>query len=528
MSRSKSNSKNMGKNMVRPYTVMCTDMYVLLILIVFPLYYADGYFHLPEKKAMFWTVSTLVYVIVCLVGVVITAFSMRENWNMENFKKNITMTDVFMFGFLLSNLIALAMSNDVMGSWVGQNARYYGARVLILVCVAYFLVSRYAWINQVFIVAFLIGGNGVCLLATFDYFGMDVLGINKQMQPNDWLMFISTMGNANTCASYVTMAVAGALCYYCVAREIKAKVFAGISIVNCSMALITARSDSAFVGIAVIIIVLGVLTIIKKIDIQNFIMALTLLILGILCLGKFRALFASYLLDQTYDSGIPAILIEQQVFLFIVFAVLILAYIGLHYMNAHNIKFSKKITRVIIVVVTAIVLIIGTVVTYKFNIIELFKIGIGVSGIEITGNRAFIYKRTLQCYGKLPLINKIFGSGQASLYMVMNQYFGEDLAYRGISINSAHNHILDYLINTGIVGVICYIGSMICFIKHSFKALSQNTYVVFIIGCVISYLAQGFFNIDQTNTTTIFWLMFALGEAVFRQNIIKKEENETI
>ena len=220
---SKSNKKN-TKTAARPFQVMCTDLYLLWILIAFPLYYADGYFHLPENKSIFWCTSTLVYLGVTLFGVVITAFSMREYWSFENFKKNITMTDVFMFGFLISNLIALAISDDKMNSWTGQSSRYYGAKVLILVCLVYFMVSRYGWMNKVFINAFLIGGNGVCLLATFDYFGMDVLGINQQMQELDWLTFISTIGNCNTCASYVCMAVAGAMVYFCITDGRKSKI----------------------------------------------------------------------------------------------------------------------------------------------------------------------------------------------------------------------------------------------------------------------------------------------------------------
>ena len=128
----------MKNEKMRPYTVMCTDIYLLIMLVVFPLYYADGYFHLPERKAEFYSIATLIYIIVTLLGVAITAFAMKEQWGWEAFKKNITGTDICMFGFLVSNLIALMMSNDVANSWSGQSSRYYGAKVLILVCVSYF------------------------------------------------------------------------------------------------------------------------------------------------------------------------------------------------------------------------------------------------------------------------------------------------------------------------------------------------------------------------------------------------------
>lgn len=522
MGRSKSNSKNTAKSAFRPYTVMCTDMYLLWILIVFPLYYADGYFHLPEKKAMFWTVSTLVYVIVCLVGAVIMAFSMRENWSMENFKKNVSMTDVFMFGFLISNLIALAISNDPMGSLVGANARYYGARVLVLVCVAYFLVSRYAWINQVFIVAFLIGGNGVCLLATFDYFGMDVLGINKQMQQWDWLIFISTIGNANTCASYVCMALAGAMVYFCVGKSLKSKILAGLSIINCSAALITARSDSAFVGLAVIIAVLGILAVKNKVEIKDYVLMLGVLDVGLLILFLLRKQYQEYLLAKFYDSGFPRIL-NQPTLLGIVLLIIILVYAVVQYCTQKHMKISKNIKLGFGVTGGILIVVFAMFFANKFDIVGLFKDGMGISEGTITGSRSYIYQRTLQAYGKLPLQNKIFGCGQATVSRVLSKYFGDELATAGISINSAHNHILDYLITVGIFGVVCYLGIVICSVKHVFQTIKENKFALVFGGIAIAYFAQGVFNIEQAITTPVFWLVVACCEAMYRQYIVKKD-----
>lgn len=527
MSRSKNNNKNVSKNAFRPYTVMCTDIYLLWILIVFPLYYADGYFHLPEKKATFWVVSTLVYMVVCAFGALITAFSMRESWSMENFKKNITITDIFMFGFLISNLIALGMAENTMEAWYATGGRYYGARILVLVCVAYFLLSRYAWVNQVFVVAFLIGGNGVCLLATFDYFGMDVLGINQQMQKADWLRFISTMGNANTCASYVTMALAVGLCYFCVAKNIKGKIFAGISIINCSMALITSRSDSAFVGSAVIIIMLGIITFTKKVEWKNYIMMLILVDLGLLILFVLRRKFVEFLIWEQLEDGIPRAL-NQPKLLFAILTLLLLLYGIVYIMDKKEFKISKKINRTIWIVLGSVLLVISLFLANKLQIVQLFKTGMGMGTELVVASRGYIYQKVIISYEQLPLINKIFGCGQASIRTVLSTYFGAELSAAGLSINSAHNHILDYLIITGMFGVVCYLGAFASVVKHAFIAFKENIYSVVFVGGGIAYFAQGFFNIEQTNTTTIFWLMVACCEAVYRNSVMKKETVKNI
>lgn len=518
MSRSKSSNKNMSKNTFRPYTVMCTDIYLLWILIAFPLYYADGYFHLPEKKATFWVVSTLVYIIVCAFGAVVTAFSMRESWTMENFKKNITMTDIFMFGFLISNLIALAMADNTMEAWYATGGRYYGARILVMVCLVYFLLSRYAWVNQLFVVAFLIGGNGVCLFATFDYFWLDVLGINKQMQESDWYLFISTMGNANTCASYVCMAIAVAIVYYCAAKTWKGKLFAGVSIVNCCVGLVTARSDSASVGIAVLIVLLVILAVMEKIEWSSMLQSIVILVLGLIGFAHVREIYAPTIQKHRwYDTGIPRILWRDYKYLYAVLIVLIVIYAVLYFINKKELRLKKNMKIGMYAIGSGIILVVAVFIVKELNLIQIFKDSIGAGNIQVAGNRKYIYTRTLQSYTQLPLHQKMFGCGQATISNVLNTYFGSELSDLGIHINSAHNSILDYLITTGLFGAVCYLGTVIMVIKHGIATIKINKLALVTTGCVVAYFAQGLFNIEQVITTPVFWLFVALTEALYRQ-----------
>ena len=350
---------------------------------------------------------------------------------------------------------------------------------------------------------------------------MDVLGINQQMQKSDWLVFISTMGNANTCASYVTMALVGAICYYCVAKNIKAKVFAGISIVNCSMALITARSDSAFVGSAVIIVVLGVMAFVKKIEWKNYIVTLVLVDLGLLVLFILRERFIEHLLMQAPDDGVAGVL-NKLGLLTVMLIALVVVYCAFYVIDKKKIQFKKNIRYGIYIVVSLTILILILFIVYKLDIIQLFRTEIGKS--HGVASRAGIYRRVVKTYEQLPLINKVFGCGQATIRSVLHEYFGQELSKYGVSINSAHNHILDYIIMLGGFGVLCYVGVIFSSIKHGFKSIRKNEVAIVFVGCVIAYFAQGFFNIEQTNTTPIFWLMVACCEATYRKNVMKKEE----
>lgn len=518
---SKNKSKNQAK--VRPYAVMCTDLYLLWILAVYPLYYADGYFHLPEKKATFWCVSTLIYLGVTLFGVIITAFSDRELWTLENFKKNISMTDIFMFGFLVSNLIAFALSEDKVNAWTGASSRYYGAKVLILVCLVYFFVSRYAWVNKVFIWAFLIGGNGVCLLATLDYFWLDVLGINQQMIEADWYLFISTMGNANTCASFCCMAITVAIVYYCVSDNLKDKIIAGISIVNCSVTLVTARSDSASVGVAGVCVILVILMLNKTLKWRNVLQSFLILTVGLLAFTRVREYFApSIQAHRWYDSGIPRAIWYYWTIWCITLFILVVLYLAMIAIEKKGLKIAKVEKWAFRIIGGIVVLVVIGFIGEKIHVIQLFKDSMGNGSIQVAGNRIYTYGRVAQAFGKVPFINKLFGNGQASLTSVLNTYFGDELLTLGISINSAHNHILDYLIIGGIFGVLCYLGLVINSFISGFKLVKKNVWTLLPLCVVLAYFTQGIFNIDQTITTVFFWLGIAIIEAMNRNNKLLK------
>lgn len=519
---SKSSKKNVPKknSSVRPYTVMCTDLYLLWILLVYPLYYADGYFHLPERKATFWCTSTLIYIGVTLLGVIITYVSTRDEWSLERIKKNISMTDIFMFGFLISNLIAFALSSDKANSWSGATGRYYGAKVLILVCISYFLISRYAWLNKVFIWAFLIAGNGVCLLATLDYFWLDVLGINCQMQEADWAGFFSTIGNINTCASIIAMIVACALTYYCVSETVSDKVIAGISIVNCSVAVSSVRSDTAGLGVFSIICILVLLCICGKIKLEPLLEMFMIFSLTFVGYAYVRKTHSDNLAYYTAtDTGIPRILWERPQLFLGIFVFCLLLYVLLYILKKKSrVNLTKH--RKYIGLGTGVVVLGGVLLFFKkYNFIAIFQNGMGIDVGSAVGTRAYMYNRALGIFMKEPILHKLFGNGQATISQLYNSYFGDELSAAGLSINSSHDHLLDYLLITGVFGLLCYLGIVTSSIIRAIRNKNLNSVSVILLITFLAYFIQGFFNIEQVVTTVVFWLFIALNEAV-----LKKEE----
>lgn len=240
--------------------------------------------------------------------------------------------------------------------------------------------------------------------------------------------------------------------------------------------------------------------------------------MGFLILFLLRKKFEEHLILESFDTGLPRAL-NQPILLTILFIILIVFFVLLFIIETKNIKIQKNIKRVSLIVVGIIAIVGVTILIQKIGISQVFKGGMG--GSDVTGSRSYTYRIVVQAYGELPLKYKIFGNGQASITSILYRYFGEELSAAGISINSAHDHILDYLIIIGLFGVVCYLGTLVTGIKHCLKIILEHKYVLVFAGVVIAYFAQGIFNIEQTNTTTIFWIMIACCEAMYRKVALK-------
>ena len=121
--------------------------------------------------------------------------------------------------------------------------------------------------------------------------------------------------------------------------------------------------------------------------------------------------------------------------------------------------------------------------------------------------RGYIWKVLVKDYRDMPFINKLFGIGTDSLRPYLVAKYGDKM-YRVTNAyyDNAHNECLQYLVTTGIIGLITYAGLVIASIKNALK--NENSWII--PAAVLCYLAQSFVNINQVVTTPLFFIMLSL------------------
>jgi O-antigen ligase len=119
--------------------------------------------------------------------------------------------------------------------------------------------------------------------------------------------------------------------------------------------------------------------------------------------------------------------------------------------------------------------------------------------------RMFLWKRALPLFSEYPII----GTGPDSFAIrFMSEYYEDVIKLDGIlTINdSACNVYLTTLINIGLVGLISYI----TVIFFSIKCVKNNPVKMLLLGAIIAYLVQDFFNISLVIITPFLWITMSL------------------
>lgn len=138
--------------------------------------------------------------------------------------------------------------------------------------------------------------------------------------------------------------------------------------------------------------------------------------------------------------------------------------------------------------------------------------------------RGYIWKNSMQAFSRLPFINKIFGSGQATTAYVLTDYATvHSNIFNRTRIDNVHNIWLNVLLNMGIAGLLSYISLIglsvyktLGYIKKDEADRSDNKMpdgkcLVAAFGlAVIVYSIQGSAELFETLTFPMFFCLMAI------------------
>ena len=187
-----------------------------------PLYYTDNYYNILHDKrnaavgigiallAVLLTGNVLGWIPGLLSGQKVKAGRIDsesiQSHPMEVRSASVFLLDALILGFAAVSLLSSAWSADPEASFTGADAWDVGSGMILLMTLIYFVISRNPFEGNDVWFYILVGSFAVVGIGVIDRLGYDVLIMHDEI-PLQYNIFVSTIGNVNFWAAYLSMLV---------------------------------------------------------------------------------------------------------------------------------------------------------------------------------------------------------------------------------------------------------------------------------------------------------------------------------
>lgn len=504
-----------------------SNIYVTLMFTFFPLFLSKYYS--AARRDKFWSFVVITGIIGLVVGIIALATYLSRN-NSYNLKLNtyrdpfkVNITDIAFAVFVGISLVSTIASGRFAHCFMGlsgkeSNGRNMGLLMIVLMFVCYLIISRYFYSKKFVYYAIFIGITIVSVIAIFNYYKIDVLGIFAKYKSNEnvYLNFTSTIGNKNYLSALICVALPFSIGMAIASEDIIMRIIAYASTIIQFMGLIVATSDGGFLGclaaIAVILIISS--RCVKKLT--RFFLCLTLMMLGAKLI---------WICELLTDGGSKGYTSFSQFFVyspvvFIIMAVSAVIFAAMLFAGKKGI--IKEIPKAVFfvclsVVVLAVVAFAGLLIYYSCidtetkltGMMKFFRFD------EKWGtHRGYFWINSLETFGDMNFFEKLFGTGPETFYYSFKPYFSEMIKlFNESSTNAAHNVYINYLITHGILGLCAYLTLVISSIVSTIRRARENSLAFVCAGVIIAFAVQDIVNIANPVNTPWFIVFIALSEA---------------
>lgn len=495
--------------------------YFALIFTVHPLFFVDMYFNISQEKWLFFILSSIAGIFF------VTVSFLYDNDALTHLKtliKNLTITDFAMLAFLITVTISTLFSYYPQSSLIGDRARYHGLSNVIAYFIIFVYTRKYFYKAEALINLLAGIGAFVSVTAICQYLTWDPIGMYDGVTVQSVHRMISTIGNMNIYASFLSMILPITIYLYISQKKLKKRIILGVFLAIGFAGAIAGNSDSVYVGIGAgltIMIASGSLSSdsIKRLP-ETFAWG---------GLGAYLILKAAHILRNNGavlrpTLGFAAYFTEHTEYVlifFIVFTVisLIVSFVAKgHHSDKPLLGKKLKWTFTILFILAMIIIFTGAFIFFPF-------------ADEFGSYRGFIWRLAVNDFKHLSFFRKLVGYGPETILPIYNsKYYDEMIAITGVVYDNVHCEPLEYLVTSGILGFAAYMLMVISLLVRLYRRAGSDSNCYLFLVPAFAYFSQSFVNIAQSATTPIFFLILALGNGYLnpdRVDTLKAEDEFT-
>lgn len=501
----------------KKYRCRLIQIYMYVMFGIYPLVYHNFYYDIVTCKYIFFLAFTGILLILLI-------FSMPDDFfsglNLKNNLNNIKfrVCDYFVIGFFVSNVISVILSDNKIYALSGADGRNMGLLTVFAICVLYFVISRNYVESSEFYYVLCIGSICVSMLGIMNFLNIDILGFYKGLTYEQKLNYISTLGHIDVYTSYFSISIPILYIVYLTTHSKRLKIMSFISLVINICGLVAGQCDSGYI-IMLVSFVLAIVLIKgrQRYSVYLFPIAVSAIIIKVMFFINNKQA------EKRELSRFAEYVYSDYVCIFIILLFIICVLIE----RDKIIDMSGVWKLVLEMSISGIIIYIAAV--FIFTMI-LKDVSLGsMEGVlrfndSFGSYRGYIWKLLIKDYKDMNICEKIFGIGTDTMRPYLVQKYGNSMyVVTNAYYDNAHNELIQYLITTGITGLIMYIGFVVCSVKGCIKCSKKcsingsincsieekNAYRIIFLAAVLCYIIQSFVNINQVVTTPLFLILLS-------------------
>jgi len=472
-------------------------IYFALILALLPIYFdANIYTAMIRAKGVCYLFIAAVMGIMLLITFVTSV--VRKEPPIRYTDQRRSPMDIAMLAFGIAVIISFLFSENKKVAYFGTGGFHVGTLSIVTLIVFYFFVSRNLCGSERHWDLIIVLNTFIFLWVVLDSVSTDFFGIRTKLG-NQKLQYFASLGQMDSVSAYLCMILPIVIVFFLNQKKMQ---FWTVACVLFGLTAFTGiQTDGVYIGVAVCAIFLIPYALKDTLRLQR------LLWLGLIwgVAITYYSVFSVVAPDRIgADSGVSGTLIHYWIgVVMIVFCGLLLIWIEKkRVLPSHKvISILSKVASIGLIVVIAVFLLHGTV-----NLIQ-GDIGWG-------NGRGGIWLGAIHLFEAYNPLQKLFGLGMTAASTDLSYFANELLQWNNVIVANAHNDFLEYLISTGIVGLVTYTATWVVpiveYVKSKKNGKEWSVAKMAYFMALMAYMGQSIVGNPYSLSVPIVYLIFAL------------------
>ena len=523
-------------------TNMVISLYLCFMLGVLPLLYKYQYAGMGDFKYFVFAHVTIVFVLILFL-LIFAGFLLKikkegfAKWKVR-WQPDLSLLDKAVLLYFLCTSLSFLFSSfkkELLWGAEGWNMGYISQVLFVLL---YYLISRrWKW-KQGMIWILLTSSSIVFLAAVMHRFDVDFLNIYGDLALKYKVQFLSTMGQSSWYSSFLCTVFPVGLYLFFNLEKKSLRIVSGAYSVLAMCSLVTQNTDSAFLSLFCVLLLLFYLSFDGEKEKRRFYEVLLLVFGSFTFMGICRRIFA----DRVIPVDSLSMFMSQGFLSPLVCLGAAMLYLfckkkgNFFFQGSKNNGQDMPVNRIVFKFVAGMIAV-GVFVMILFIVLNSNGFLYTQFGYQNVNNylhftdnwgngRGFSWRYTFNVFSEMPFLQKWFGVGPDgySFYAKSVPVLAEQMQgfWGSLILTNAHNEYLTKLVNTGIFGLVSYLFMLGCAVFLCIRNRKENILLPAFALCTVSYMAHNIFCYEQVCCSPFFYILLGLGG-----NLLHKKTKES-